>query len=205
MSYYGSDRREILRYYPTRGFSHVLDIGCAEGRHGELLLSEGVAERVSGIENHPEAASIAERVLHHVHVGDAEEVLSTLPPESYDAAAALDILEHLPDPWKALADIRRLLQPDGWVIASIPNIRFVTVVLDLFFRGRFDYADSGILDRTHLRFFTRRSIDAMFGDAGFAHIRVIGLEHPSRRWWVRMVTRVLGDLAFRQFIVVARR
>jgi 2-polyprenyl-3-methyl-5-hydroxy-6-metoxy-1,4-benzoquinol methylase len=205
MSYYGSDRREVLPFYPKRGFSHVLEVGCAEGKHGALLLAEGVAARVSGIEYEPKAASMAEAVLDTVHVGDAQDVLPQLPAERYEAAAALDVLEHLRDPWQALTDLRNVLQPGGWVIASIPNVRFVAVVLNLLVRGRFDYTDSGVLDRTHLRFFTRRSIEAMFSAAGFAEVRIVGLEHPNRRWWVRVFARLLGDLGYRQFIVIGRR
>jgi SAM-dependent methyltransferase len=204
MSYYGSDRSEVLPYYPDQSVSDVLDIGCAEGRHGELLLSRGVADRVSGIEFEPGAATVARQVLDAVHEGDAERVLGELPSASFDGAAALDVLEHMRDPWTALADLRRVLKPGGWVVASIPNVRFILVVADLLVRGRFDYTDSGILDRTHLRFFTRRSIQGMFAKAGYSDVRIVGLDHPSRRSWVRVASRLLGDLAHRQFIVIAR-
>ena len=206
MSYYSSDRSEVLPYYPTsRVASHVLDIGCAEGQHGQLLASRGLAERVSGIEFEPHAAMAARQVLDTVYEGDAEQILRDLAPCSFDGAAALDILEHMHDPWAALAQLRELLRPSAWVVASIPNVRFLGVVLNLLVRGRFDYTESGILDRTHLRFFTRRSIEDLFQGAGYVDARIVGLEHPSRRVWVRLVSRMLGDLAFRQFIVVARR
>jgi hypothetical protein len=90
-------------------------------------------------------------------------------------------------------------------VASIPNVRFIKVVVDLAARGRFDYRDSGVLDRTHLRFFTRRSIVAMFEEAGFPAPMVRRLRHPMRPALERLVILGLGDFGCKQFVVLAHR
>jgi 2-polyprenyl-3-methyl-5-hydroxy-6-metoxy-1,4-benzoquinol methylase len=86
------------------------------------------------------------------------------------------VLEHTRDPWNVLARYRRLLKPGGQVIASIPNIRFYAIIARLMF-NRWGYRDSGILDRTHLRFFTLATMREMFAQAGY---RVHSVERKYR-------------------------
>jgi SAM-dependent methyltransferase len=86
----------------------------------------------------------------------------------FDVICFNDVLEHIPDPWSVLRATHAWLAPGGQVIASIPNVRFLDVLVDLVVRGKWTYMPTGVLDQTHLRFFTRASLEPLFHDAGYA-------------------------------------
>lgn len=97
-----------------------------------------------------------------------------LPPRQFDAIVFNDVLEHLVDPWSALRESKSFLTDGGMVIASIPNVRHYSVIKPLVVSGRFEYQDAGLLDRTHLRFFTFTSSVDLFESTGF---RVTHVSH----------------------------
>lgn len=144
----------------------VLDVGCASGDFAEVLAGHGC--RVTGIEIDPEAARRAERYCERVIVGDVEhlDAENELDEGSFDVVVFGDVLEHLKDPLTTLKRLKPALRPDGYVIASIPNVAHGSVRLALL-QGRFRYRSLGLLDETHLRFFTRESVEHLFEDAGF--------------------------------------
>jgi SAM-dependent methyltransferase len=201
-SYYRDARHELLPYLPER-LGHVLELGCAAGEHGSLLLAVGRAETVVGVDLYVPSDLARERLTRFDRADVADWVATS--SERFDTILALDVLEHLEDPWTVLGRARHLLFPGGLFVASIPNVRFIRVVVDLAARGRFDYRDSGVLDRTHLRFFTRRSIIAMFEEAGFPAPMVRRLRHPMRPALERLIILGLGDLGCKQFVVLAHR
>ncbi len=144
----------------------VLDVGCATGNLAEVLAERGC--RVTGIEIDPEAARQAEKHCERVIVGDVERLdLGTeLDEESFDVVLFGDVLEHLKDPLQTLKQLKPFLRAEGYVVASIPNVAHGSVRLSLM-QGRFQYRSLGLLDNTHLRFFTRESVERLFKDAGF--------------------------------------
>jgi methionine biosynthesis protein MetW len=146
--------------------SRVLDVGCATGYLAEALTERGC--RVVGVEADPDAAAQARERCELVVVGDAEdpEVRADLPGDM-DVLVLADVLEHLRDPWAALTDLRTHLAPGGRAIVSVPNTGHWTA-RRAFLRGRFPYAEHGLFDRTHLRFFTRASARELADRAGFA-------------------------------------
>jgi 2-polyprenyl-3-methyl-5-hydroxy-6-metoxy-1,4-benzoquinol methylase len=158
--------------------SRVLDVGCASG----YLAAEATARgcTVVGFERDPAAAALAEAWCAEVIVGDLESDadLAALP-RGFDAVVIGDVLEHLTDPWRVLRELRGVLAPGGVVVLSLPNVAAWPVRLGLL-RGRFEYTDTGLLDRTHLRFFTRRSAEALATGAGFTieRARFQHLERP---------------------------
>jgi 2-polyprenyl-3-methyl-5-hydroxy-6-metoxy-1,4-benzoquinol methylase len=145
----------------------VLDVGCATGDLAEVLAEHGC--KVTGIEIDPEAARRAEERCDRVIVGDVEELDlgGRLGDESFDAIVFGDVLEHLKDPLRTLARLKPFLSPEGYVVASIPNVAHGSVRLALM-QGNFRYSSLGLLDNTHLRFFTRESVEQLFGDAGLS-------------------------------------
>ena len=146
--------------------SRVLEFGTATG-YMTRILKEEKGCRVTGFEYSPEAAERAAPYCDRVIVGDIEDfsLWEGLEPV-YNRATFADVLEHLRDPVRVLAQTRHILAPNGSVIITLPNIAHWTIRRDLL-RGRFDYADYGIMDKTHLRFFTEKTFRAMIAEANF--------------------------------------
>ena len=164
--YFEHARPEIAGASVPTSARSVLDIGCGAGRLGEALKARQPAE-VVGIELNEAAAAAGRQRLDEVLVGDVERLELDFPPGSFDAIVCGDILEHLRDPDRLLRQARSWLAPDGRLVASIPNVRHHSVVRSLL-EGNWTYESAGLLDRTHLRFFTRREIEKLFFRAGFA-------------------------------------
>lgn len=162
--YYSLLRPEIMAMIPE-GCNTVLDVGCGAGTLGKHLKEKGAAE-VCGIELSHTVASEAMWVLDRVVEGDVERIEFPFSPEYFDCIICADVLEHLVDPWAIIQKLYILLKPGGCIVASIPNAGFHRVVRGLI-RGNWHYTDSGVLDKSHLRFFTWRSMEALFHDSGF--------------------------------------
>ena len=194
---------ELVARYASVPRPKVLDLGCASGRLGEALKARGIASVVDGVELNEPAAAEARSRLDRVWVADLAVFDWSETSCDYDVIVAADVLEHLADPWQTLRDLRSCLATGGSIVASIPNVRYWKVMWNLLVRGEFRYVDEGILDRTHLRFFTRRSIERLFPEAGW-EIEVLTpnpIDRPALR---RAVMSLAGELAHVQFHVVAR-
>jgi 2-polyprenyl-3-methyl-5-hydroxy-6-metoxy-1,4-benzoquinol methylase len=152
----------------------VLDLGTANGLLGRLLAGRG--HSVVGVECDGEIAAAARPHYAALHVGDVQR-LPVLPEAPFDVVIAGDILEHLADPPLGLDRALAQLAPGGRVLVSVPNVAFLQVRLGLLF-GRFEYARRGILDSTHLRFFTLRSLLALLRGAGLTVTRRRGVPPP---------------------------
>lgn len=157
--YYQQPRHEVAALVPTDA-RRVLDVGCAEGVLGRHLLARGALE-VIGIEQVPDVAFRASERLTHVVCGDVATV--DVPAEfgTFDCIVFADVLEHLADPAAVLRRYLKYLNQDGTVVASIPNVRH-HAILHMLAEGRWSYQDHGIMDRTHLRFFTLAEIQELF-------------------------------------------
>ncbi len=143
----------------------VLDVGCVSGYLAERFKRNGCF--VAGIEVDPEAAEGAKGNCDVVINGDIERLAeSTFAAESFDVIVYADILEHLRHPEVVLGLQRRWLSRNGFVVVSLPNVAFIGIRLRLLL-GQFDYADVGILDRTHLRFYTLKTARALLSDGGY--------------------------------------
>jgi methionine biosynthesis protein MetW len=144
----------------------VLDVGCGTGRLGEKLRLEKNCY-VVGVEEDYQAVSLAKSRLDDVVVADVER-LSTLPyPKKYfDVTVFADVLEHLKRPEKALTFFKEYLKDDGYIIASIPNVANWTLRLKLLL-GKWNYKERGLLDKTHLRFFTLKTTKELIEGADF--------------------------------------
>lgn len=179
----------------------ILDVGCGAGNVCASHAAAGI--EVVGVEPDGGAADQAETRYASVHRGTLNDFS---PSTSFEQVVLADVLEHMEDPWSALVQVREeLLVPDGSVIASIPNVRHWTVVVDLLLRGRWEYTDAGLLDRTHLRFFTRTSVVDMFSRTGY-ELSVLRPHYERRltRLLARLLPGNLGELMVIQWLVVAR-
>lgn len=211
--YFDHPRPEVVALVPA-GVRQVVDVGCASGALGAALKAARPEVEVRGIEHAPEPAARAREVLDDVWVGDADALPAGWPTP--DCVIFADVLEHVRDPWRVLADWRGRLAPGGHVVISIPNVAHRTIVGGLL-RGRFDYASAGILDRDHVRFFTRRSATALLEGAGFELVDFGRVTGPATsrgvwRWANRRLQGVgrgplatLADPLTMQFLLVGRR
>ena len=211
---YSSHSVILSRLGEGRG-RRLLDVGAADGYLSEILTARGWT--VTAVERDPDRAERARGKCQELIVADLAEALGKLSGP-FDAIVCGDVLEHLGDPLAALRSVNQSLAPGGLVVVSVPNVAHLFMRLSLLL-GRFDYADRGILDRTHLRFFTRRTLLAMLAGAGLqvAELHVtpvpLPLAVPARghavwlraihalsarisRWWP-------GGLAY-QFVAVCR-
>ena len=144
----------------------LLDIGC--GRAQLASAARDLSYRVTGIESHPAALAVAQdRVdqLLPVDLTDQNSISAALDGQRFDIILFADVLEHTPDPLSVLIFYLRFLKPGGRIVVSLPNVACWDRRLALLF-GHFDYSDSGIMDRTHLRFFTFRTAQALLREAG---------------------------------------
>jgi SAM-dependent methyltransferase len=152
----------------------ALDVGAADGFLAELLTRQGW--QVSALERDPAQAAKARGRCHEVIVADLDQAAPRLQGP-FDAIVYGDVLEHLNDPLPVLVALNRTLAVDGRVIVSVPNVAHLWVRLSLLL-GRWDYAERGILDRTHLRFFTRRSFRTFLRDAGLSVDELVATPVP---------------------------
>ena len=162
--YYSVARTDLVPLLP-RPLGRVLDVGCATGLTGRLLLPDR-PERVVGVEINADAAEAARQTYDEVLVGPAEEVLADLDGR-FDTILCYDVLEHLIDPWTVLEQLGRLSPPGGRLHVSVPNARHLSLMIDVMVRGTFNYQPWGHRDDTHLRWFTPRDIESAIRDAGF--------------------------------------
>lgn len=201
--YFSRARTEIEPLLPKGKESplRALEIGCSEGHTLDWLKKTGRCGWVAGVEPyaemHPGITSIDQ-----FYKLDIEKKLPDLQFESIDLILCLDVLEHLVNPWETIRKLDSLLKPGGQLIISVPNVRNYHVLTDLVLRGNFSYSESGILDRTHLRFFTRASAIELTETAGAKVSTVLGTE--TDRWQKRVLISLgLGDLITKQFLLSA--
>lgn len=208
---YVSPRDDIVELIPVEA-RRILDVGCSTGELGANIQRK-LGAKVTGIEIDEDMANVAKDRLDRVVVGDIESI--HLPdycsPGHYDCIVFADVLEHLKDGWRVLAQSVDLLQDTGVVIVSVPNIRHYTTIVDLLFRGVWPYRERGIHDRTHLRFFTLRNIREMFDGAALEivairrHYRIIERPHHLNRYAKYVAMLCPKELLTFQYIVVARK
>lgn len=195
----------ILPFLPDN-VRTMLDVGCASGAFGAIAKQHGIT--VWGVEPVKEAAAKARHVLDQVIEGFFDEH-AALPDVYFDAITFNDSLEHFPEPMSPLRLARRKLKPDGRLVCCIPNVRYVENIKHLLFGKDWRYTDKGILDDTHLRFFTRKSMVRTIEAAGFTVLSVQGINpYFESGWKTRWMLPLLGkwgeDMKYYQFVVVAR-
>jgi 2-polyprenyl-3-methyl-5-hydroxy-6-metoxy-1,4-benzoquinol methylase len=144
--------------------SSVLDIGAGNGLLARVLRRTGREIVIDGIEPNPRAAELAAPYYRHFYQALAEDHLEPLP-DLYDYVVLADVIEHIVDPLAFLRRLTRGLPDRTRVVIDTPNVAYGTVRLALL-SGRFDYVDSGLLERTHLRFFTRSSLERLVSELG---------------------------------------
>jgi 2-polyprenyl-3-methyl-5-hydroxy-6-metoxy-1,4-benzoquinol methylase len=210
-----SSHSVILKWLGGGRGRRILDVGAADGIVSRRLTERGW--RVTGLEGDPALAQAGARYCERMLTANLNrEIPEVAGP--FDAILYGDVLEHLVDPLRVLVGLDRALVPDGFVVISVPNIAHLYIRL-LLLVGRFDYIDRGILDDSHLRFFTERSLRALLADAGLTVERFTATPAPlyqilpaswHKRWVAAthavnaVIARSLPRLLGYQLIVLAR-
>jgi len=204
--YFGSSRPDIVALLQTGPQSAILELGCGAGGTGREAMAAGKAGRYVGLELDKGAAAIASEHLSEVLVGDVGDIDLRPLAGTFDALIISEVLEHLTDPWTTLEKLVRCLKPGGAVFASSPNIAHWQVLRELW-SGRFVYAEVGVMDKTHLRWFTPDSYREMFEGAGVEVLEVRALS--PLRWKARVFDAMTGGrlrhLFMSQIMITGRR
>jgi 2-polyprenyl-3-methyl-5-hydroxy-6-metoxy-1,4-benzoquinol methylase len=215
-AYYDDARPDVQAVVRAAG-RRVLDVGCASGALGAALKEAGAAY-VAGVERHPLAAAKARSRLDAVIEDDVLSAPIPFAEGTFDYIVFADVLEHIPDPEAGVRRYLPYLSSSGHVVVSVPNMRFYLVLLRLIV-DRWSYTDHGIRDRTHVRIFTRRSLEAMLASCGLTverlerNYRVFEDQSRIGRFGAlatRLAQASIAPLLFRdlmayQYVAVARR
>lgn len=207
--YHSRVRYDVLPHIPrpaSPGTGKLLDFGGGDGATAARARELGLAGQVG----------VADRVgvahkLDFAFCGDltdpafVDAIMAAEGP--FDTILCLDVLEHLPDPWATAARLEAMLAPGGTLVVSLPNVRHYTVSLPLMFAGRWTYGDAEVLDRTHLRFFVKRTARALVEGAGLAVDRVVPVPRQRLRdiWLLRGLGWLGEGLIALQYVIVARK
>lgn len=203
-TYYSSDREDMLGYILP---GKILEVGCGEGFFGFKIKQLFEAE-VWGIEYDNKSAQNASKILDKVYNGDINNLIPELPDNYFDCIVFNDVLEHLADPFLVLEQLKNKLSDKGHIIASIPNVRYWENMKSFILQKDWKYEDSGILDKTHLRFFTYKSIIRMFESLDYEIIKIEGInkvDKPALKILNLFTFNYFYDCKFVQFACVARK
>jgi len=168
-NYYFGKRTDLADMIP-QNTKKVFSVGCGAGITEKELKK--IIPEVIGSEQNEEMAKEASKYLNQVITGDIEEITLPFKEGYFDCIIYADILEHLKNPKKLLIEHKKVLNDNGVLIISIPNIRFWYVIYSLLVKGDWKYADRGLFDRTHLRNFTYRNFKRLLKECGFKIIRI---------------------------------
>lgn len=203
--YYSQNRNEMMDFIPNHA-KKMLDIGCGEGFFSQQIKQKLNAE-VWGIELDKTRGNIAQTKIDKVFIGDIVELIDEIPDNYFDCIVFNDVLEHLVDPFSLLLDIKNKLKKDGTIVSSIPNVRYFLNLKNLLIKKQWKYEDAGILDKTHLRFFTFRSIVEMFNSLNY-EIKIIKGINPINSWKFSLLNILsfgyLSDTKYMQFACVVK-
>lgn len=182
----------------------ILDMGCGAGQLGRKLREMNKVSEMIGVELFAPAAAEAAKYYDKVYQDNVESL--TLPYSDYfDYVICGDILEHLIDPWEMVDRIYKMLKKDGALICSIPNIRYWKITKDLVLTGRWNYTDKGILDSTHLRFFTKSTFFEMLHNANY-RITWQEMSIPGKKKYANLLTfGIFSEFLATQIKVMAKK
>lgn len=204
-SYYSLVRQDVIELIPP-GTSRLLDVGCGEGATAEAAKRRLNISEVWGIEQVEAVAAVARGRLDGVVRGDVETLSFQWPEGYFDCILCADVLEHLRDPWTVLKRLHGILGSQGVIIASLPNARHVIPLFQIIW-DRLEYTSSGILDQTHLRFFTLHTMKKMFVQTGYEITGMV--PRYSYGWKLRLFNfATLGRLkpfTIYQYLLVAKK
>lgn len=210
-TYYNNLRTDLLPYIPVLPGSKMLDVGCSAGSTlCHLKLNKIIAEAV-GVDfvDMPESDQ-RNPLIDKFIVANLNEESLDLPNAYFDIILCADVLEHLIDPWSVLEFLKGFLKPSGLIIISMPNIREFRALYNIFGKGDFKYAPSGILDKTHMRFFCKKNLRDL---VVHANLKIENIQPSFKTCPLQKNRKLFSSLTFggfdqfiaQQYIITARK
>lgn len=203
MKYNEFNKKVYLEIPPN---ARILDMGCDTGELGKMIKKEKDPIEVIGIDINQKAAALAKKYYDHVYIDDAQTMnLDVFENNYFDCIILADVLEHLQNPDKLLLKIRPKLRDDGKLIISVPNVVFVTNRFNIVF-GRFNYSYKGIMDTSHLRFYTSASIQKLISNCNYKVSKVQGyISTRPLLGFLDYFAKIIPSLFAYQILVVATK
>jgi ubiquinone/menaquinone biosynthesis C-methylase UbiE len=177
--YFDGTRIAFVKELPTNPSARLLEVGCGNGRTASAMKAESKCGWCTGIELCAEPAAEARTRLDQVIVGNVEQLELDLPEKSFDILILSEVLEHLVNPGAVIQKLRRFLKPGAVVLAGSPNVCHHSVVR-MVLSGRWQYESKGIMDATHLRWFTAQTYRELFESNGYV-VDHVGSANPFSR------------------------
>ena len=189
MNYYRFRRTEMKGFLP-KGYNKVLEVGCGEGLFRKTLNADC---ECWGIECVASAAEKASSLFDTLLLGSYDEVCHSLPMNYFDLVICNDVIEHMCDEHAFFNSARTLLTQHGCVVGSVPNVRHIKNIFNLLIKKDWQYTEAGLLDNSHLRFFTRKSISRTLITCGYAIEELKGINSiaSSRKQWSNVLKKVV--------------
>lgn len=200
--YFQGARPDVVALIPE-GPNRILELGCGEGK---TLVSARMLRKASELigidiiprtENHDELDCYLQ--------GDIDILEIPYPDEYFDVIVCADVLEHLVDPWQVMKRLASLLRPGGLLIASIPNVRNYLLFVHVYLLGSFAYAQEGLLDRGHIRFFCKRDMCTLASGAGLKVKQIHFALHKVRKLFWILSVGLLEQFLVKQYLIVASK
>jgi 2-polyprenyl-3-methyl-5-hydroxy-6-metoxy-1,4-benzoquinol methylase len=197
--YFKSEREELMTFLPEN-FNTILDIGCSEGDFLMAIKDKFPKTEAWGLDPFADPLEETKLKLKKFIKSNIEDAIPDLPEQYFDIIFMNDVIEHLVNPEDVLLKIKSKLSPNGFLITSIPNIRYIRNLKHMLWNKDFEYEDFGIRDKTHLRFYTQKSIIKMFNRLNFDIIEMQGINAHHKQKLINILSfGTQEDTAFLQF------
>jgi|LGOV01.1.fsa_nt_gb 2-polyprenyl-3-methyl-5-hydroxy-6-metoxy-1,4-benzoquinol methylase len=190
-TYYLGKRPDIIKLLPNC-YTKVLEIGCGDGGFSKNLKQTCEYWGIEPVQN---VAKSATKSLHKALIGTYQEVHEHLPNNYFDLVICNDVIEHMEDHDQFFEMIKQKMRPDSHIVGSIPNVRYFANLYALLLKRDWMYKDKGILDRTHLRFFTEKSLKRTILEHGFVIEEFQGINSAIMR--LRSIKRIIRYVIIR--------
>ena len=199
--YFTGYRNEMLEFIPENS-SVILEVGCGFGYFGEKVKKNCKVDEYWGVDIDDESVENASKILDKAIKHNFNKPCIDLPAKYFDCIIFNDALEHLYNSWEVLEYCKTLLKDNGYIVCSLPNVRHISNLLNLLFKRDWQYTDAGILDKTHYRFFTEKSIVEMFENTGFHVLTIKGINKKRsakpRMYLFILILNILSFLFYKK-------